>query len=104
MVYFSIYSCLYFSVLNFSEFYTLSLHVALPICSRDSGNLDQISPSYRNVFLALPSDRQATAQQRELIDRKSTRLNSSHVEKSYAVFCAKKNIFFKQLACKEVTC
>src|SRR5690349_4131623 len=68
MVYFSIYSCLYFSVLNFSEFYTLSLHVALPICSRDSGNLDQISPSYRDVFLALPPDRQATAQQRELID------------------------------------
>src|SRR5690242_4906999 len=30
--------------------------------SRDSGNLDQISPSYRDVFLAL--------------DRKSTRLNS----------------------------
>jgi len=36
--------------------------------SRDSGNLDQISSSYRNVFLALPPDRQATGQQRELID------------------------------------
>src|SRR5690349_24419132 len=28
--------------------------------------------------------------QRELVDRKSTRLNSSHVEISYAVFCLKK--------------
>src|SRR5690349_22151947 len=27
----------------------------------------------------------------EDLDRKSTRLNSSHVEKSYAVFCLKKN-------------
>src|SRR5438874_10236325 len=29
-------------------------------------------------------------QQRQLQDRKSTRLNSSHVEISYAVFCLKK--------------
>ena len=36
--------------------------------SRDSGNLGEISSSYRNVFLALPPDRQASRQQRELID------------------------------------
>jgi len=36
--------------------------------SRNSGNLDQISSSYRNVFLALPPERQAIAQQRALID------------------------------------
>src|SRR5690606_39356142 len=30
------------------------------------------------------------AEQREVIDRKSTRLNSSHVKISYAVFCLKK--------------
>src|SRR5690349_22170333 len=30
------------------------------------------------------------AERRELADRKSTRLNSSHVEISYAVFCLKK--------------
>src|SRR5690349_11529640 len=29
----------------------------------------------------------------EDLDRKSTRLNSSHVESSYAVFCLKKNQF-----------
>src|SRR5438874_8000831 len=31
-------------------------------------------------------------------DRKSTRLNSSHVEISYAVFCLKKKITIKQLS------
>src|SRR5690349_23598410 len=30
-------------------------------------------------------------------DRKSTRLNSSHVETSYAVFCLKKKTRYKQL-------
>src|SRR6266496_4578638 len=30
------------------------------------------------------------AQRRDMLDRKSTRLNSSHVEISYAVFCLKK--------------
>src|SRR5690349_22227646 len=31
-----------------------------------------------------------------LVDRKSTRLNSSHVETSYAVFCLKKKIYRKE--------
>src|SRR3712207_7145854 len=30
------------------------------------------------------------------LDRKSTRLNSSHANISYAVFCLKKNIFLKK--------
>src|SRR5690606_41423525 len=30
------------------------------------------------------------------VDRKSTRLNSSHVKISYAVFCLKKKIYFLQ--------
>src|SRR3712207_8605527 len=36
------------------------------------------------------STTQATAQWLEYIDRKSTRLNSSHANISYAVFCLKK--------------
>src|SRR6266496_5163580 len=36
------------------------------------------------------SRRSATSGRRRLSDRKSTRLNSSHVEISYAVFCLKK--------------
>src|SRR5204863_8648702 len=38
---------------------------------------------------AAPADR-ATPSVADTIDRKSTRLNSSHVEISYAVFCLKK--------------
>src|SRR5438445_2520210 len=62
--------------------YTLSLHDALPISARMDGrrtqyHLRQIPASGR--------------QRREAgIDRKSTRLNSSHANISYAVFCLKK--------------
>src|SRR5690349_22122807 len=35
------------------------------------------------------------------LDRKSTRLNSSHVEISYAVFCLKKKIYPASLAARE---
>src|SRR5690349_23722674 len=37
-----------------------------------------------------PHDLEAVADDRLDLDRKSTRLNSSHVEISYAVFCLKK--------------
>src|SRR3989442_6622697 len=33
----------------------------------------------------------STAQRKHFLDRKSTRLNSSHVRISYAVFCLEKN-------------
>src|SRR5690606_41353866 len=33
----------------------------------------------------------------ELVDRKSTRLNSSHVKISYAVFCFKKKKLYRQI-------
>src|SRR5438874_9260509 len=42
--------------------------------------------------LAVPADVSDAAEVERLIDRKSTRLNSSHVEISYAVFCLKKKI------------
>src|SRR3712207_8938441 len=38
-----------------------------------------------------PCDRCPTARQLQSQDRKSTRLNSSHANISYAVFCLKKN-------------
>src|SRR3712207_7122401 len=34
----------------------------------------------------------------EILDRKSTRLNSSHANISYAVFCLKKKILFSSVA------
>src|SRR5690606_42033660 len=75
-----------------TEIYTLSLHDALPIsdvAARDRELLAEAISSgawddYRG-FLAR-SLSEATAK----IDRKSTRLNSSHVKISYAVFCLKK--------------
>src|SRR5437870_13580221 len=63
-----------------TEIYTLSLHDALPIYySRSSTNL---SASGANGATGV-SDMHGK-------DRKSTRLNSSHVAISYAVFCLKK--------------
>src|SRR2546427_7896813 len=59
-----------------TEIYTLSLHDALPIYPR------------RRRFPYDPSRAQGPA--RAHGDRKSTRLNSSHSQISYAVFCLKK--------------
>src|SRR5204863_6967489 len=56
------------------------LHDALPICRRD-GRAFRPEPEHG----AARRRRAAPAR-----DRKSTRLNSSHVEISYAVFCLKK--------------
>src|SRR5277367_5053371 len=61
-----------------TEIYTLSLHDALPICCRAS----ELRPTAWSQ--AMDSQAEAPA------DRKSTRLNSSHITISYAVFCLKK--------------
>src|SRR5690606_42121710 len=60
----------------------LSLHDALPICRLGAG----CGPG------GLPADRGGHPDRHHLQgrDRKSTRLNSSHVKISYAVFCLKK--------------
>src|SRR2546430_9033796 len=66
-----------------TEIYTLSLHDALPIC-RD----EQVVLRVAERHLAHHAG-DAAAERRE-VDRKSTRLNSSHSQISYAVFCLKK--------------
>src|SRR6266496_1249327 len=64
-----------------TEIYTLSLHDALPISRRTPTSPRRMrAVSRRGRCRAASSPR----------DRKSTRLNSSHVEISYAVFCLKK--------------
>src|SRR5216683_5919525 len=64
-----------------TEIYTLSLHDALPI-SRAPGARAREQPGFLRVApLAVRLNDQ---------DRKSTRLNSSHDQISYAVFCLKK--------------
>src|SRR5690606_8762138 len=52
---------------------------------------EQLSAEQRELLVAPLRDRwNAQPEERARIDRKSTRLNSSHVKISYAVFCLKK--------------
>src|SRR5699024_12178517 len=80
-----------FTVTPTTELYTLSLHDALPIspCSSRARR----SASRARTPAAAPScsaTRCCTTARPAQRDRKSTRLNSSHVSISYAVFCLKK--------------
>src|SRR2546427_1933325 len=76
-----------------TEIYTLSLHDALPILNslrkQDRHPLKTAckSISSAETWVTSPSPTNLTAM---LPDRKSTRLNSSHSQISYAVFCLKK--------------
>src|SRR2546422_5851223 len=92
------FSLFFFNDTATTEIYTLSLHDALPISSvlsewpstwafrRAVSTEITMSPK---KFLNSPRDR--LFQELPLIlDRKSTRLNSSHGYISYAVFCLKK--------------
>src|SRR5437868_11455082 len=74
-----------------TEIYTLSLHDALPICFRQKqmGLPLRQRQSRGPRRHAQPPRRQRRRLGRDG-DRKSTRLNSSHVSISYAVFCLKK--------------
>src|SRR5256885_11046561 len=89
-----------------TEIYTLSLHDALPI-SRSyrqraqhahggAGGRSRRESLHGDVFHLQDWTRRRHRQDQEftlgaaLLDRKSTRLNSSHLVISYAVFCLKK--------------
>src|SRR5262245_64328361 len=69
-----------------TEIYTLSLHDALPICIFADGGGDLGNVELRRA----EQHHQLGLHAAEGIDRKSTRLNSSHLGISYAVFCLKK--------------
>src|SRR5205085_11268508 len=69
-----------------TEIYTLSLHDALPIY-RDHAAIGE--GNRRGQRCGLGCLRQPARHPRPQ-DRKSTRLNSSHSQISYAVFCLKK--------------
>src|SRR3970282_2835867 len=60
-----------------TEIYTLSLHDALPISVLGEQGVGDVGLEYRGGLV-------------EDGDRKSKRLNSSHITNSYAVFCLKK--------------
>src|SRR2546426_993421 len=88
-----------------TEIYPLSLHDALPI---SADRIPDLRPNVREAFAGLARlvdglrERHAQADPATVLeqiehggrvrlrDRKSTRLNSSHLVISYAVFCLKK--------------
>src|SRR3712207_6910269 len=103
-----------------TEIYTLSLHDALPISSNIGGTatligdppniiiagatglsfndfIVNLAPVVLFTFAVVIPGLYLVYRRRLQIDdakdRKSTRLNSSHANISYAVFCLKKNIF-----------
>src|SRR5436309_8587469 len=70
-----------------TEIYTLSLHDALPISRQVEEQPTEGAVAMRRAGIRLQvSGWNGSPSQ----DRKSTRLNSSHVKISYAVFCLKK--------------
>src|SRR5476651_2856368 len=89
-VHFPVYSCscffFFFNDTATTEIYTLSLHDALPIFAWQ-----------RQQYGV---DRALQRLQHRSQDRKSTRLNSSHANISYAVFCLKKKKNIKEKSSK----
>src|SRR2546426_12407836 len=83
--------CFFFFFFNdtaTTEIYTLSLHDALPIWPRPArAHLDV---GARQSVREPAADRSRSGRTLAGTDRKSTRLNSSHLVISYAVFCLKK--------------
>src|SRR2546430_11881380 len=79
-----------------TEIYTLSLHDALPIFHLARGNDAVMRRGLENVLRAAVAHRVSRFVHISSVavygsqDRKSTRLNSSHSQISYAVFCLKK--------------
>src|SRR5256885_11853068 len=78
-----------------TEIYTLSLHDALPISASET-----LQPfgaaSWADAALSLRGSKLRCLRRArtDVRDRKSTRLNSSHLVISYAVFCLKqKNLY-----------
>src|SRR2546430_10456828 len=105
------YISFFFNDTATTEIYTLSLHDALPICAaraegeqqpRDSGadaGWHSAAEYRRSPTQSAPAVKPLVTITRQYAsggftagDRKSTRLNSSHSQISYAVFCLKTKI------------
>src|SRR5690606_41007199 len=78
------HQCFFFNHSPSTVLYTLSLHDALPISAAFPRAADHHHPGE-----PLVGDHEVRVGL-VVLDRKSTRLNSSHVKISYAVFCLKK--------------
>src|SRR3712207_7643806 len=106
-MYSALFSCIvyrfFFNDTATTEIYTLSLHDALPILEDQGELLDVelvgLAPRLVKVLRQFvgtasqhlrPGGEDLPCVRRQGGDRKSTRLNSSHANISYAVFCLKK--------------
>src|SRR3712207_7848391 len=86
-------SLFFFNDTATTEIYTLSLHDALPICralSRDPASFIPQAPDTADPLRHQSRHDGVCHDLGNPADRKSTRLNSSHANISYAVFCLKK--------------
>src|SRR2546430_8860711 len=91
-VYTTIFFFFFFNDPATTEIYTLPLHDALPIWARDTAIM-VTSRWFRCTIPPLKLSAQCEQcghPASQSGDRKSTRLNSSHSQISYAVFCLKK--------------
>src|SRR2546426_12457410 len=89
------FSFFFFNDTATTEIYTLSLHDALPICesrgNQATGARSPCSFTSSRPYLEIGANGLSfTSLPARIGDRKSTRLNSSHLVISYAVFCLKK--------------
>src|SRR3712207_7013782 len=89
--------CFFFNDTATTEIYTLSLHDALPIYEIGAPTLVVVGERDLPDFLVIADTLQQVPNARKVVlpgvgDRKSTRLNSSHANISYAVFCLKKKM------------
>src|SRR5690348_17876723 len=80
----------FFHATTTTSIYTLSLHDALPTYYYRASQ-SEILDHFRSVRVAVGLPMLAYDVP-SAVDRKSTRLNSSHPSISYAVFCSKKKI------------
>src|SRR3712207_8240228 len=93
------YVLFFFNDTATTEIYTLSLHDALPIYLLPASeapqhtflqHAQQLHLRRGHHLRDLIEEQRAAVRELEHADRKSTRLNSSHANISYAVFCLKK--------------
>src|SRR5215203_6793562 len=92
---FLIFFFFFFNDTATTEIYTLSLHDALPIRDEDTAV----------AVIPVGAGGVGGATVVALADRKSTRLNSSHANISYAVFCLKKKkTFASNTTSRSVNC
>src|SRR5258708_11505436 len=106
----TIFLLFFFNDTATTEIYTLSLHDALPISPpSEISQITQRTGGFSPPKLTVAARRLKCrtllrpSRCRASIDRKSTRLNSSHQIISYAVFCLKKKQYYHQLNLGHVT-